>query len=47
MIKPVPSDESSQISISQQDVEGEIDSSDDGMPPMEANTNRLRLLNSM
>ncbi|CAN7103083.1 unnamed protein product, partial [Brassica rapa subsp. narinosa] len=45
MIKPVPSDESSQISISQQDVEGEIDSSDDGMPPMEANTNRLRLLN--
>ncbi|KAH0924639.1 hypothetical protein HID58_016895 [Brassica napus] len=43
MIKPVPSDESSQISISQQDVEGEIDSSDDGMPPMEAITNRLRL----
>ena len=40
--KPVPADESSQIPIPQQ---GEIDSSDesdDGMPPLEANTNRLR-----
>ncbi|CAN6994374.1 unnamed protein product, partial [Brassica rapa subsp. trilocularis] len=33
LIMPIPSDKSSQISISQQDVEGEIDSSDDGMPP--------------
>ncbi|XP_013610940.1 PREDICTED: uncharacterized protein LOC106317718, partial [Brassica oleracea var. oleracea] len=42
--KPVPADESSQIPMAQQDVDGEIDSSDDGMPPppLEAYTNRLR-----
>ncbi|KAF3555891.1 hypothetical protein F2Q69_00011412 [Brassica cretica] len=42
--KPVPADESSQIPMAQQDVDGEIDSSDDSMPlpPLEAYTNRLR-----
>ncbi|CAN7038765.1 unnamed protein product, partial [Brassica rapa subsp. trilocularis] len=42
--KPVPADESCQIPMAQQDVDGEIDSSDDGMPspPLEAYTNRLR-----
>ncbi|CAH2058592.1 unnamed protein product [Thlaspi arvense] len=42
--KPVPADESSQVPIAQQKGDGEIDSSDDddGMPPLEANTNRLR-----
>lgn len=40
--KPIPADESSQIPVTQQDDDGEIDSSDDdGMPPLEANTNRL------
>ncbi|KAF3598400.1 hypothetical protein F2Q69_00033868 [Brassica cretica] len=43
-VKPVPADESSQIPMAQQDVDGEIDSSDDSMPPppLEAYTNRLR-----
>ncbi|KAH0857972.1 hypothetical protein HID58_086233 [Brassica napus] len=42
--RPVPADEISQIPMAQQDVDGEIDSSDDGMPPppLEAYTNRLR-----
>ncbi|KAL0688873.1 hypothetical protein Bca4012_088550 [Brassica carinata] len=42
--KPVPAYESSQIPMAQQDVDGEIDSSDDSMPlpPLEAYTNRLR-----
>ncbi|EOA27996.1 hypothetical protein CARUB_v10024173mg [Capsella rubella] len=43
--KPIPADESSQIPIPPQENDGEIDSSDDdddGMPPLEANTNRLR-----
>lgn len=41
--KPIPADESSQIPVTQQEDDGEIDSSDDdGMPPLEANTNRLR-----
>ncbi|KAL0729551.1 hypothetical protein Bca4012_025644 [Brassica carinata] len=39
--KPVPADESSQIPIPQQDG-GSSDDSDDDMPPLEANTNRLR-----
>ncbi|KAL0834796.1 hypothetical protein Bca101_086685 [Brassica carinata] len=43
-VPAVPADESSQIPMAQQDVDGEIDSSDDGMPPppLEACTNRLR-----
>ena len=42
--KPVPADESSQIPMAQQHIDGEIDSSGDGMPspPLEAYTNRLR-----
>ncbi|VVB02956.1 unnamed protein product [Arabis nemorensis] len=43
-IKPIPADESSQLPIVHQENDGEVDSSDDddGMPPLEANTNRLR-----
>lgn len=42
MQRPVLANESSHIPISQQDLDSGIDSSDDGMPTLEANTNRLR-----
>ncbi|CAN8325118.1 unnamed protein product [Cochlearia groenlandica] len=43
--KMVPAEESSQIPIVQKRDDAEVGSSDDddGMPPLEANTNRLRM----